>query len=162
MLIEDLLGQSPSAPTAGVLKVLLKPLDWGVRIGVGKGPRRGRAGRMLSFVRVARGVGSNVLGILFAGVGVGSFDSDQVESVEFIAGMGVTGAMQLEAASSRVWVFDRSRSFTNAACPKSRLSSSGVRREMIAFHVSIAPGDDRGDESDDADGEYLNTTSVHR
>lgn len=96
MLIEDLLGQSPSAPTAGVLKVLLKPLGWGVRSGVGNGPRRGRAGRMLSFVRVARGVGSNVLGILFAGVGVGSFDSDQVDSLKFVVGPGVAGAMQLE------------------------------------------------------------------
>lgn len=93
---------------------------------------------------------------------MGSFDLDHTGSLKCMTGTGVTGALQLAAGTGRVLVLERSRSFANAACPKLRLSSSGVRRGIIVFHVPIAHGDDLGDESDDADGEYFSTTSVHR
>lgn len=80
MLMEVRRGQRPSAPTAGVLKVVLKPFGCGVSLGVGKGPRRGRAGRIASSRQVARGVGSNVRGIWHALVGVGSFEFDEANS----------------------------------------------------------------------------------
>lgn len=113
-------------------------------------------------MRVARGVGSNVLGILFGGVGVGSFKLDHSGSLKLILGAGHTGSLWLRAATGHASVFVRPKSLANSACPKSRLSSSGVRRGIIAFHVSAAQGEDLGEDRDDADGEYFSTTSVQR
>lgn len=149
MLIEDLRGHRPSAPTAGVLKVLLNPLGCGVSFGVGSGPRRCKAGSIFSLRQVARGVGSSVLGILFGGMGVDSFELGHTASLQSTTG----------TWSVKVWGED---SFTNSACPKSMLSSAGVRRGMIDFHVSIRLGEALGEETYDADGEYLITISVQR
>lgn len=151
ILIEDRRGPRPSAPTAGVLKVGVKHLDCGtVSFGVGKGPRRGIAGRTVFPVQVARGVGSKVLGVLLVLVGVGSFDFDQTDSSRCLAS---------ERWFSEMVPMDLG---ANTAWPKSTVSSAGVKCGMTALHELNERGEDLGEASDDADGEYFSTMSVQR
>ena len=118
--------------------------------GVGKGPGRGRAGRTVLPVQVARGVGSSVLGVPVVLVGVGSFEFDQTDSSTRLAN-------ERRASEIVPWVSD-----ANSARPKSTVSSAGVKRGMTAFHELIARGEDLGEASGDIDGEYFNTMSVQR
>lgn len=151
IVIEDRRGPRPSAPAAGVPKVGVKHLDCGtVSFGVGKGAGRGRAGRTVFPVQVARGVGSKVPGALLVLVGVDSFEFDQTGSSRCLASERWISAMvALDLGANSAW-------------PKSTVSNAGVKCGMTALHELNERGEDLGEASDDADGEYFNTMSVQR
>ena len=133
------------ALTAGVLEAT----DDGVICGVGKGPKRTKAG----VGGASSGLGSKNRGSAVAGVGVLSFDSMRIELSAFLVGVGVVGddhpqfsgggAVSLGLLSGR-----------------GKLSNSGVKSGMMLFQAGLmgiapAPGEGGGD------GVHRRTISCH-
>lgn len=85
--MNGLLKQKPEAFTAGVLKVPV----WGVSWGVGRRPILGTCGTVGTSVLISRGAGSRVRGMANELVGVGTLEPEHISKPSCIGSGG--GAM---------------------------------------------------------------------